>query len=266
MRVKRNNTVAVRVFTGRDLIEKLYSEGWEVEQREYGLKDTAKSIYKIFKNRGKSIIKGAKNLVKSEDKIRQTLSEEMENASRNRLSKKNKTLVNNIEARSTLLEDAGKKYDINYSKTLGDSDYHISRKDFIKDIKNNPNLTDSQRKDEIKKLTNKEYIFLKEGPESGKNPEVLAHEIGHIETSKLSNPMDAYTKWRSKGREASKFREYTGGSEGKDPKIANEDFSGIRGYLKLKRRNRGVNNVLMEEENASKNAKESLKNFIIREN
>lgn len=32
----------------------------------------------------------------------------MENASRNRLSKKNKTLVNNIEARSTLLEDAGK--------------------------------------------------------------------------------------------------------------------------------------------------------------
>lgn len=27
MRVKRNNIVAVRVFTGRDLIEKLYSEG-----------------------------------------------------------------------------------------------------------------------------------------------------------------------------------------------------------------------------------------------
>ena len=37
MRVKRNNTVAVvRVFTGRDLIEKLYSEGWKVEQREDG--------------------------------------------------------------------------------------------------------------------------------------------------------------------------------------------------------------------------------------
>lgn len=31
MRVKRNNIVAVRVFTGRDLIEKLYSEGWEVD-------------------------------------------------------------------------------------------------------------------------------------------------------------------------------------------------------------------------------------------
>lgn len=43
MRVKRNNTVAVvRVFTGRDLIEKLYSEGWKVEQREYGLKGIAK--------------------------------------------------------------------------------------------------------------------------------------------------------------------------------------------------------------------------------
>lgn len=39
--------------------------------------------------------------------------------------------------------------------------------------------------------------------------------------------MDAYTKWRSKGREASKFREYTGGSEGKDPKIANEIFQGL---------------------------------------
>lgn len=23
-------------FTGRDLIERLYSEGWELEQREYG--------------------------------------------------------------------------------------------------------------------------------------------------------------------------------------------------------------------------------------
>lgn len=24
-------------FTGRDLVERLYSEGWELEQREYGL-------------------------------------------------------------------------------------------------------------------------------------------------------------------------------------------------------------------------------------
>ena len=25
-------------FTGRDLVDKLYSEGWKVEQKEYGLK------------------------------------------------------------------------------------------------------------------------------------------------------------------------------------------------------------------------------------
>lgn len=46
MRVKRNNIVAVRVFTGRDLIEKLYSEGWEVEQREYGLLSRVKKLSK----------------------------------------------------------------------------------------------------------------------------------------------------------------------------------------------------------------------------
>ena len=46
MRVKRNNIVAVRVFTGRDLIEKLYSEGWEVEQREYGLLSGVKKLSK----------------------------------------------------------------------------------------------------------------------------------------------------------------------------------------------------------------------------
>ena len=44
MRVKRNNIVAV--FTGRDLIEKLYSEGREVEQREYGLLSGVKSYQK----------------------------------------------------------------------------------------------------------------------------------------------------------------------------------------------------------------------------
>lgn len=31
MRVRRNNIIAVRIFTGKDLIERLYSEGWELE-------------------------------------------------------------------------------------------------------------------------------------------------------------------------------------------------------------------------------------------
>lgn len=32
--VRKLNT---KTFTGRDLVERLYSEGWELEQREYGL-------------------------------------------------------------------------------------------------------------------------------------------------------------------------------------------------------------------------------------
>lgn len=37
-------------FTGRDLVEKLYSEGWKVEQKEYGLKSAAISgIKKVGK-------------------------------------------------------------------------------------------------------------------------------------------------------------------------------------------------------------------------
>lgn len=34
------------MITGKQLVEKLYSEGWEVEQREYGLLSGVKSYQK----------------------------------------------------------------------------------------------------------------------------------------------------------------------------------------------------------------------------
>ena len=52
-------------FTGRDLVEKLYSEGWEVEQREYGIGSTVNSVYNILAKRSNSIIKHTKNRSKN---------------------------------------------------------------------------------------------------------------------------------------------------------------------------------------------------------
>lgn len=43
-------------FTGRDLIEKLYSEGWELEQREYGVNNFIKLLVPTSKSKVKNPI------------------------------------------------------------------------------------------------------------------------------------------------------------------------------------------------------------------
>ena len=84
MRVKRNNIVAVRVFTGRDLIEKLYSEGWEVEQREYGLLSKMKGFISKRNLEKYYRYKGELNRLKNEkSKIQGELSNLDERAPKN---------------------------------------------------------------------------------------------------------------------------------------------------------------------------------------
>lgn len=288
MRVKRNNrTVSVKVFTGRDLIEKLYSEGWEIEQREYGLKDTAKSIYKIFKNRGKSIkklydenvpetiksikksriIKGLKERKQEKERINKRLEISVNNKIKNlnKPSTNNKIFkgeVDNPNAKDEL-KSIAKSRKIEVSQ--GKENRHLSKSDYKEIAKK---IEDPKKRkevlSEIDKDPHKDFIGIIDF-NNGKDPEILAHEMGHAKTGKSSNPMDAYTKWRSKGREANKFRDFGNKTKSEEKKKAlddGRDYSGVKGFFRLSRRNRGVNNVLMEEENASKNARKDLKDLV----
>lgn len=147
----------------------------------------------------------------------------------------------------------------------GKEDRHLSKSDYKKLAKKieNPE-TKKKALSELNKDPHEDFIKITNF-NNGKDPEVLAHEMGHAKTGKLSNPMDAYTKWRSKGREANKFRDFGNKTKSEEKKKAlddGRDYSGIKGFFRLNRRNRGVNNVLMEEENASKNAKEDLKDLV----
>lgn len=274
-------------FTGRDLVEKLYSEGWEVEQREYGIGSTVNSVYNILAKRSNSIIKHTKNRSKNlletfrsikklgpikgikerklEDikklkNFENKLKKDIESLDKQR--KPNNILIDNKEAKDELKKVAeSRKIDV----YKGNIDRHMSKNDYIDVAKNSP-ISESKKKEiikDIKKDPNNDYISLVDF-DSGKSPEILAHEMGHVETGKvLKNPIDAYTKWRSKGREANKFREFTSGKGKKKDKIDDKrDYKGLGGYFRLKRRNRGVNNVLMEEENASKNARKDLKDLV----
>lgn len=85
MRIKRNNITTVRVFTGRDLVERLYSEGWEIEQREYGLlsgmKKLSKGAINVVSDLGDNLIVkpisrsklGKKIIDKTQDSIENSL-------------------------------------------------------------------------------------------------------------------------------------------------------------------------------------------------
>lgn len=67
MRVKRNNIVAVRVFTGRDLIEKLYSEGlWKSVERFF----KGKKVVNNEKNASENAIKLLKESGASENELK----------------------------------------------------------------------------------------------------------------------------------------------------------------------------------------------------
>lgn len=282
--VRKLNT---KTFTGGDLVERLYSEGWELEQREYGIGSTIKSVYKILAKRGDSIIKHTKNksdnlletfksikklgpvkgikerklesvqkLKRSESKLKRDIE------SLDKRKKPDNILIDNKEAKDELKKVAeSRKIDV----YKGNTDGHMSKDDYIDVAKNSP-LSENKKKEVIKNIKedpNNDYISLVDF-DNGRNPEILAHEMGHAKTGKvLSNPIDAFTKWRSKGREAKKFREFTSGKGKKKDKIDdNQDYKGVSGYFRLKRRNRGVNNVLMEEENASKNARKDLKDLV----
>lgn len=199
MRVKRNNIVAVRVFTGRDLIEKLYSEGWEVEQREYGLlsgvKKLSKGAINAISDLGDNLIvkpisrskMGKKIIDKTQDSIEDSLDKRI------KLDREIKELDKSIKDLSLSNEDSAKSIKNNLKNEAAKNKAYILEDKSNTSGKSFENGTIDIRNPEIKKAVRKKLKFdgrkdmehfnnsndLILFKESSGNP-ALAHEIGHV--------------------------------------------------------------------------------------
>lgn len=227
-------------FTGRDLVEKLYSEGWKVEQKEYGLKSAAISGIKKV---GKLIAKKLDDSSKLDSEKLKKINESLKSVAKDR----------NPEVLKNIGKDA-KKSNIkilNGKKKLSSSEKFF-RKRFDKTKSWEKKSSDVSTKEKIDLTRSNDKFDRKLGkafmssdhvinfpPSSGQAS--LAHEIGHSKNS-------------------------TG--KGLD-KIISDKNNDIRGSYSNKNKRVGIRNglktlyqgsiVVQEEKNASKKALKLLK-------
>lgn len=227
-------------FTGRDLVEKLYSEGWKVEQKEYGLKSAAISGIKKV---GKLIAKKLDDSSKLDSEKLKKINESLKSVAKDR----------NPEVLKNIGKDA-KKSNIkilNGKKKLSSSEKFF-RKRFDKTKSWEKKSSDVSTKEKIDLTRSNDKFDRKLGkafmssdhvinfpPSSGQAS--LAHEIGHSKNS-------------------------TG--KGLD-KIISDKNNDIRGSYSNKNKRVGIRNglktlyqgsiVVQEEKSASKKALKLLK-------
>lgn len=227
-------------FTGRDLVEKLYSEGWKVEQKKYGLKSAAISGIKKV---GKLIAKKLDDSSKLDSEKLKKINESLKSVAKDR----------NPEVLKNIGKDA-KKSNIkilNGKKKLSSSEKFF-RKRFDKTKSWEKKSSDVSTKEKIDLTRSNDKFDRKLGkafmssdhvinfpPSSGQAS--LAHEIGHSKNS-------------------------TG--KGLD-KIISDKNNDIRGSYSNKNKRVGIRNglktlyqgsiVVQEEKNASKKALKLLK-------
>lgn len=169
-------------FTGRDLVEKLYSEGWKVEQKEYGLKSAAISGIKKV---GKLIAKKLDESSKLDSEKLKKINESLKSVAKDR----------NPEVLKNIGKDA-KKSNIkilNGKKKLSSSEKFF-RKRFDKTKSWEKKSSDVSTKEKIDLTRSNDKFDRKLGkafmssdhvinfpPSSGQAS--LAHEIGHSKNS-----------------------------------------------------------------------------------
>lgn len=169
-------------FTGRDLVEKLYSEGWKVEQKEYGLKSAAISGIKKV---GKLIAKKLDDSSKLDSEKLKKINESLKSVAKDR----------NPEVLKNIGKDA-KKSNIkilNGKKKLSSSEKFF-RKRFDKTKSWKKKSSDVSTKEKIDLTRSNDKFDRKLGkafmssdhvinfpPSSGQAS--LAHEIGHSKNS-----------------------------------------------------------------------------------
>lgn len=265
MRIKRNNITTVRVFTGRDLVERLYSEGWEIEQREYGLlsgmKKLSKGAINVVSDLGDNLIVkpisrsklGKKIIDKTQDSIENSLGKRI------KLDREIKELDKSIKNSSN--EDSVESIKNSLKNKAAKNKAYI-----LEDKSNTPeksieNGTIDMRDPEIKKAIRKklkfnnrkdmehfnnsdDLILFKES--SGNS--ALAHEIGHV-VNRNSRGKSAKIDKKA-GEIIEEFHKPADSPGGRD---------NSKGLWKSVGRFFKGKNVISNEKNASKNAIKLLK-------
>lgn len=184
--VRKLNT---KTFTGRDLVERLYSESWELEQREYGL------VKKILRKTVRPILNSMiSNKQKSMDKLNKSIKEDYVSDKRPEImqslgrkakelgvkvlkgKKKDNLGSDSIESSKRLIkerEKTGKKAKIRLSR---ENNWEIDAKN-IKSIERNRliNSNKPQQRKLGKAAINNKFVINHKGSQAS-----LAHEIGHV--------------------------------------------------------------------------------------
>lgn len=164
------------MITGKQLVEKLYSEGWELEQREYGLLSKMKGFISKRNLEKYYRYKGELNRLKNEkSKIQGELSNLDERAPKNMKLERAKN------------ERAGKSYKFNKKNIVSNStneDSEIASKHHqVIDLIKNNNQTDPESAQKIiKDLKKKGVKFTTKDPKSS----YYAPEIDVINLKKQS--------------------------------------------------------------------------------
>lgn len=159
------------MITGKQLVEKLYSEGWELEQREYGLLSKMKGFISKRNLEKYYRYKGELNRLKNEkSKIQGELSNLDERAP------KNMKLERAINENSFVT-----RYAENSNVDIKDKKI----KEVLKNSINNSDRVSERDKRKLSKLIdNRDHAIYYNRNQGG--PASLAHEVGHIKGEKDS--------------------------------------------------------------------------------
>lgn len=165
-------------FTGRDLVERLYSEGWELEQREYGL------VKKILRKTVRPILNSMiSNKQKSMDKLNKSIKEDYVSDKRPKimqsLGRKAKELgvkvlkgkkKDNLGSGFNKVSK-GSKAGLSRSRNWEYESKNISKikKDFL------INSNKPQQRKLGKAVISNKFVINHKGSQAS-----LAHEIGHV--------------------------------------------------------------------------------------
>lgn len=164
------------MITGKQLVEKLYSEGWELEQREYGLLSKMKGFISKRNLEKYYRYKGELNRLKNEkSKIQGELSNLDERAP------KNMKLERAIQREAINENSFVTRYAENSNVDIKDKKI----KEVLKNSINNSDRVSERDKRKLSKLIdNRDHAIYYNRNQGG--PASLAHEVGHIKGEKDS--------------------------------------------------------------------------------
>lgn len=164
------------MITGKELVEKLYSEGWEIEQREFGLLSKIKGVISKRNLKKYQKYQGITNKLKAE---RAEITKELNDL--DKVAPKNMKLERSIQ-REAIKENA---FVTGYKEN---SNVNIKDKKVKETLKNSINNSNNFTKRDKKKLTGlineRDHAIYYNRNQGG--PASLAHEVGHIKGEKAS--------------------------------------------------------------------------------